>query len=267
MNLPKEYKDIVYNLLKEPTLEKFREFIKAQIGETDFIDFKEKWLSNGKLAKEVLAMANSGGGVIVFGIKENKDHTFSCVGLDECIDKSEVYNKLSSFISKDLKYDTYNFIYEDSEYAKLKSKKFQMIIIQDIPNCLPFVSRSDGDGIYKGRIYVRHGTSCLEVDESDIAKMISRRVNAVFPESGRTLDLKEHLGQLEELYKHINETKITYGSILEKLSREWPSYRALGALGTTRVHNSLYPEETFEKFVSRMISEKKKKIEKILDLK
>ncbi|WLR51216.1 hypothetical protein LC040_18965 [Bacillus tianshenii] len=37
------------------------------LGETDFLDFKMKWIDLTKLAKHTLAIANSGGGCILMG--------------------------------------------------------------------------------------------------------------------------------------------------------------------------------------------------------
>ena len=67
MSYPKNLKDIVYALLQEPTLDKFREFLRSQTGEHNSIDFKKEWIENAELAKMMLAMANTQGGIIVFG--------------------------------------------------------------------------------------------------------------------------------------------------------------------------------------------------------
>lgn len=59
MEFPKQLKDQVYTLLQEPTLDKFREFLHAQTGEHNAIDFKRQWIEDAALAKEILALANS----------------------------------------------------------------------------------------------------------------------------------------------------------------------------------------------------------------
>ena len=53
MAFPKQMKDIVYGLLQEPTLDKFREFIKNHTGEHNSIDFKKQWIEGNQLAKEI----------------------------------------------------------------------------------------------------------------------------------------------------------------------------------------------------------------------
>ena len=72
----KQGKDKFYDeVVKEPSKDKFRKFIKENLGELDEVDFKEQWIPKGELSKLLLAMANSRGGVIVVGIKENDDGT------------------------------------------------------------------------------------------------------------------------------------------------------------------------------------------------
>ena len=73
--------------LKEPTKDNFRNFLKGNCGELDEVDFKEQWIDKGHLAKTILAMANSRGGIIVIGSKEKDDGTIDPVGLEEFKDK------------------------------------------------------------------------------------------------------------------------------------------------------------------------------------
>lgn len=69
-------KDQFYDrFLQEPTKENFRKFLQENCGEMDEVDYKEQWIEKGHLAKTILAMANSGGGIIVVGIREEDDGT------------------------------------------------------------------------------------------------------------------------------------------------------------------------------------------------
>lgn len=104
MKLPDQLKDIVYRLLQEPTLDNFRNFLKGQTGEHNSIDFKEKWIEPTKLVKEMLAIANSGGGIIIFGVKEKEDKSFSYDGIEEIVDKAKISNDIKNYISTELKY-------------------------------------------------------------------------------------------------------------------------------------------------------------------
>ena len=98
MEFPKQLKDIVYKLLQEPTLDNFREFIHSQMGEHNAIDFKGQWIEGAALAKEILALANSKGGIIVFGVAENEDKTTKIDGLSEIRDKAVISNDIKNYI-------------------------------------------------------------------------------------------------------------------------------------------------------------------------
>lgn len=272
MEFPKQMKDIVYKLLQEPTLDRFREFLQSETGEHNAIDFKQEWIEKDKLAKLMLALANYGGGIVVFGVHENEDKTFSCDGLKELQAKEQIGAWIKPYISSNLKYDVYDFNYQASEYEVLKGKLFQILVIGDTPEFLPFISRKEGGNIKPATIYIRRGTSDEQVTEEELSRILERRMKHIFPVTGKPLILEEHLEQLQILYDHIKSTiskkkhqipnpffqtmtmipTFTYGSIID-------------AVHETE-KNPLYPEESYEQFIATLIDKKKKKIERVLDL-
>lgn len=271
MNFPKHLRDIIYKLLEEPTLDNFREFLRGQTGEHNSVDFKGKWINRVSLAKEILSIANFGGGFIIFGVHENDDKTFDPIGLNELRDKTQISNDIKGFISSDLKYDVYDFEYSTSEYKKLQGRKFQMIHIEDTPEFIPFLSRREGEEnnnkIFSDRIYIRRGASCETANEAEIRRLIQRRIESVYPNSGQPLDLEQHLEQLYILYSKIERYKTVYENkgILEFLSEFKKGISSI--MGTAEsIPNPLYPDETYEEYISRIIIKKKKRIERLLDL-
>lgn len=268
MEFPKQIKDIVAKLLQEPTLDNFRIFLKAQTGEHNTIDFKAQWIENQKLAKEMLAIANSGGGIIIFGVQEKNDKTFEFPGVEESKDKATVSNEIKNLISSELKYEVYDFVYNSSEYNELKNHKYQMLVIDSNPQFLPFLAKKDSGDLKMNRIYVRRGTSCEEANREEINELINRRVNYEYPNSGKPLDLENHLNQLEILYDKISPTKTYYqGGFAVSLAKTMHAMTNCLTGECVTKENSLYPEENYEEFIARLIGEKKKKIERVLDLK
>ena len=83
-------KDAVYEFLQNINRESFADLLKTSDYESDNLDFKETWIKKGTLAKELLAMANSGGGLIVFGVKEIENNQFDPCGLQETSDPAEI---------------------------------------------------------------------------------------------------------------------------------------------------------------------------------
>lgn len=269
MAFPKQIKDIVYNLLQEPTLDNFRAFLENQTGEHNSIDFKREWICKDKLARLMLALANYGGGVVVFGVQENEDKTFSCEGLQELKAKEQVESEVKAYISTNLKYEIYDFSYQSSEYGVLNGKKFQMLVVDDTPEFLPFISHKQSTDIKKAAIYIRHGVADELVDEQELEDILKRRNQHMFPATGEPLKLQEHLNQLKTLYENIKPVIVTY-KMTSGISGALNSFAEIisGISCGKRIEevNPLYPEETYDEFISRMIDKKKQKIERVLDL-
>lgn len=271
-----QIKDKFFDLIvKNPSRDGFKTFLKESCGELDNIDFKEKWITKGKLAKIMLAMANTGGGVIVLGIQENKDDNYLAVGIDELKDAADVEKEIKKLVPRNLSYSVLNFIYDDEIYGEYAGKKFQAIIIADAPEQLPFFSIGASDDIEKDCVYIRRGTSSEKASARDFETMIQRKLENVFKESN-DLSLKEHLEQLQFLYDSIPQKKRV---LVKKGNRFVGAMEGLQALSERmteifgepdqyeEVPNENYPSEDYEQFLVRMIDKKKLKIEKILDLK
>lgn len=268
MEFPKQLKDVVYKLLQEPTLEKFREFLRSQMGEHNAIDFKSQWIENAALAKEMLSLANSQGGFIVFGVSENSDKSTCLNGLPAIKDKAVISNGIKNFVSSNLKYEIYDFSFTTAEYEALYGKHFQMLVIEDTPEYIPFLARKESGSLKQNMIYVRRGTSCEIANEEEIHKLLNRRMNYMHPLNGEPLQLEEHLKQLKVLYEKIDKEKVHYkNGLSESMAGMLSALTGLVTKGEKEVEpNPLYPDEDYEEFISRMIAEKKKKIVRVLDL-
>lgn len=270
-----QIKDKFYDeFLQEPTKENFRIFLNKNCGELDEMDFKQEWIDKGALSKIILAMANSRGGVIVIGVKENDDGTLDSVGIETLRDKAEINDSISKYVPRSLDYEILNFSYETSEYVKVQNKKFQMIFVYDTPDRLPFISLAETRGIEKDTIYVRQGTKSVKASSEEINKILEAKIATIFNESSN-MSLHEHLEQLKILYNELPK-KI---SVLVKKGEPLPIFATLASTlkkidiwgGMSDEYeekdNPNYPEESYEAFISNMIRLKKLKIEKILDLK
>ena len=270
-----QLKDHFYDqFLKEPTKDHFVEFMKSSCGELDDMDFKESWIEKGSLAKIMLAMGNYGGGIVVFGVRENDDNTYNLTGLDEFKDGADVNNMIASLVPPDLDYRLLSFNYDSEVYGEIKGKKFQIIVINDTPDRLPFVSLGDSESCNKDNIYIRRGTKSEKATARDIESILERKIATMYSNSNE-LSLEEHLCQLKILYNELpKEIKV-----LVKKGELNPASAALAELankmsilvGTRDQYeyqkNPFYPDETYEQFISRMIKHKKYRIEKVLDLK
>lgn len=267
-----QIKDHFYDqFLKEPTKDNF---MKKSCGELNEMDFKETWIDKGPLAKIMLAMANNGGGIIVFGVKENEDNTFDILGLDSLKDTADISNSISRLVSSSLDYEVFNFVFDSDVYGKFENKKFQIMVIHDTPERLPFVSLGQSEKIEKDVIYVRRGTKSEKATSEEINRIIERKIATIYSEN-TDMSLDQHLEQLKKLYSELPQkiqvlvrkgTQPNFAAALKVFGER------IGALyGTPDEYeekdNPNYPDEGYEAFILRMINAKKLKIEKVLDLK
>ena len=270
-----QIKDHFYDqFLKEPTKDNFRDFMKKSCGELNEMDSKETWIDKGPLAKIMLAMANNGGGIIVFGVKENEDNTFDILGLDSLKDTADISNSISRLVSSSLDYEVFNFVFDSDVYGKFENKKFQIMVIHDTPERLPFVSLGQSEKIEKDVIYVRRGTKSEKATSEEINRIIERKIATIYSEN-TDMSLDQHLEQLKKLYSELPQkiqvlvrkgTQPNFAAALKVFGER------IGALyGTPDEYeekdNPNYPDEGYEAFILRMINAKKLKIEKVLDLK
>ncbi len=229
-------KDELYELLKNnPTKDNLIKYFKNHLGEMSEFDFKTTWTEDVNLAKLVLSMANSGGGIILVGIKETQEK-IEAVGLTSIKDKEKIRNGIKKYLPDSLKFIIYDYVYDGISYEEFKNKKFQMMSVLSDDNYLPYLCQKDCDTkLEKGTIYVRKGTSNEKADNHDITEMVNKRVLA-FKSNG---DLVRHLDELESLYKkYPNTTTIQLNK----------------AFGSNRLSE-------FESFLAKCIEIKKEMIE------
>ena len=232
---------------ERPTHRALAELLLRNFGEFSHIDFKKEWTLNSKLARHVLGMANSNGGVIVFGVTENPDKTIENIGLESLKDKSEVIGSIRKFIPDDLPLIVLDFAYTENDHAALKGKRFQVVLVDDLPERIPFVASSDGDGIKEGHIYYRHGTNTQPATHNQLQEILGRRL-AASPATYRERDLRSHLDELKLLYDSIRKTKGSWLSAQQAMFDLNESFA---------IPNPFFPEEGYDQFIARAIEAKK----------
>ena len=254
------FKEEFAKFCETPDRTKFRELIKQNTGEYNHIDFKEKWIEIPVIAKHILGFANSEGGVLVFGIKEEATGSLIVQGIDKFEDKTEIKSKLQKYLPTELQYEIHNFEYNnDAEWGQIKNKKFQVLIVENTPQYIPFLSMSSsGEILYKNRIYYRGKTNTEEATYEELKKIINRRLDTTLSTTVED-EFKEHLTQLRMIYSFIDR-------YLTRAPFWMTNISALAILGSTREDNPKYPKEDFEEFIIKMIQRKKDIIEGLIRL-
>ena len=253
MSINKKQFEAFAKFFEKPTRESLRSLIQGSIGETDYLDFKEEWVVFPKLAKHILALSNIAGGAMIFGLKENDDGTVEPVGLSKFLDKEEINKGLSKYIPSDVSWTVIDFPYEESEYPKLKGKKFQVLLVEFNSHLIPFLSLKAGDGIKDNTVYVRRGTSSTEATHDDMQKIVNIRIDSGYS-SEHVLALSEHLSQLKELYKN-HEGYRNKGVSIQPAGL----LKLLGQLEGDKFKD-------YHDFISELIKKKKLKIMEVLEV-
>jgi hypothetical protein len=252
---PKGIHEAFAQFFEQPTRPALRKLLQGNLGEFDHVDFKRQWPNGPKLARSILAFANSSGGVMVVGVTEDDDNSLAPDGLSALTDKTDICNSVKKFLPNDLDYIVLDFAFSDCEYAALKGKQFQVLVVEDRPERLPFVAIAGGDDIKSGAIYVRDGIAAVVANHYQLQNIINRRISTGHS-SDREMTLKEHLDEL----------KILYAAIPERITS--PLFRAVTSISSLAAGisepNPSYPQEGFEAFIVRMIEVKKKVIETVL---
>ncbi|WCN38634.1 RNA-binding domain-containing protein [Aneurinibacillus uraniidurans] len=231
------YEDIQPQKLKDflldPTHDTLCDLLLHNTGETDFLDFKAKWIDLTKLAKHILAIANSGGGSIIVGVGQQADGSSSLDGLSnqDFLDKADVDNKLGNYLPSWVKYRTEDFIFDGQASAPFTDKKFQVLIIEYDPKYVPYTSIISRGELRYGAIYIRQGTKSIEASNEKLLEIILRKVKAGDAYS-TDLTLIEHLTQLKHLYAERNRQA----------------------------------DDDYERFIERVIERKQRRIEQVLDV-
>jgi predicted HTH transcriptional regulator len=255
---------------ENPTREGLRDLLKNNLGEFPNCDFKEQWPVFSKVARHLLGLANSGGGCLIIGVAEREDKSLESAGIGAFIDKAKITDGVKKFIPNILltNLQILDFSYEAAEYPTLVGKKFQALLVEDDPEHLPFLAAADGDGINNNAIYVRRGTATDAANHEELQRVINRRL-----ETGHStkveIELQTHIEQLKMLYSLINKYRVRVtGGIMQQTVAAMLKNTDLNSIVGQRekVLNPLYPKESYEEFIARMIDRKKRRIEIELDV-
>ncbi len=255
MKLQKEQHEKFNIFFEKPTRDGLREIISNSIGETDYLDFKAEWPELVKVSKHILAFANSGGGAMVVGVKQNSNGEFNSVGLSECKDKVDIKKITQKYVPPEVDYEIFDFSFSESEYPTLKGRRFQVLLVEYLNKLLPLLSLKEGKGIKGNVAYIREGTETIEANHSKFQDLINKRIDSKY--SSSHLKVSQDLEQLRRLYDYVwsEDEMFTYGDI-----KVFPEH--FGHVEAERAQ----AEYKYQEFISDIITQKENVIKDKLGL-
>ena len=251
-----QFKQAFTDFFTSPTRKGLAEILRFNSGEQDHLDFKREFISGDKLSRHFLAMANSGGGAIVFGVEEQPDGALLSVGLPDTKDASYFQQITKTYVPDTLKFQSHRFAFDPTDVPELAGKSFQILIVEGDDSHLPFISQNSGKDIQEGFVYVRRGTESQRASHTQLQSLINARI-ATGHSTAREVTLEQHFDELQMLYSlipaHVRKpTELGFALNLQ--------LKAASLVFATDEPNPEFPTETFPAFVRRAIELKKKVI-------
>ena len=216
MNL-KNINETFAKVFENPNRVNFRNLLKDLTGEYDDLEFKEQLIEYDKLAKHILAMANTDGGIICFGVSET-DNGLEPTGLDEIEDSTDIKKKLSKYLPYELEFEPVQINYNNNvEWEELKNKSFLMIIIEFTPEYIPFLPMKESKSFKRTSIFCRKNSSSTECEYNDLKDLLNKRVQTNTLTSLSSKDLEDL--KLLQTYRLFNPIVTDYQRLYEKKLR------------------------------------------------
>ncbi len=133
-----------------------------------------------EVLKDIFAIANSGGGVIVFGVDDMGVATSANLSALATFDPAKLTDKIESYTG--VQFDDFRIVSEKKNGKTLICLQLGDALVPLIPRKPGTYPATDGKGQERafsvGVVYVRHGAKSEPANSSDLRKLIDRRVSA-----------------------------------------------------------------------------------------
>ncbi len=159
--------------------------ISAQIKESNDVDFKGSFDPNSgrdwcEIIKDIAAMANSGGGAILVGVKDNGEPSGHDVTEILNLDQADIVNKVSSYTDEQFsKIDVRRLMRGEHLVAAFIISSSDYPIVFKKPGTYDIGGGKQDRAFSVGSIYFRHGTTSEYCRASDIRDFIDRKVTSI----------------------------------------------------------------------------------------
>jgi hypothetical protein len=165
--------------------QKSLEDVKRAKKESKYLDFKEKFDPKSskdwcEIIKDIIAMANSGGGLIVFGVKNDSSPSQEDISAILKTDPAQITDKIAKYTGE--QFDNFNI-------QEIDRNGHKTAVLQIGYNAIPLVfiqpgTYDIGDGkqstaFSKGSIYFRHGAKSEPGNSKDLKESIEREIERI----------------------------------------------------------------------------------------
>ncbi|WP_338656293.1 ATP-binding protein [Sporosarcina psychrophila] len=235
-----------------------KSIIDNSIGESNELDFKEQLIKEDKIAKIILAMANSGSGSVIFGISDVGEPT----GLlkEDIKDTTDFQRKINLYLPSHISYRLQEIVLRENDvYGELSNKTFIVLQVPKQYRYVPYLAKKDSESVKVNQIYLRKNASIETATNEDLEELFKLRILEQY-EDLSNINLEDHIAQLKTLYGSIKKNKSGYNN--DEFSKVIANLSSI----FTQTNSEHYPEEEFDAFIANIIRKKKRKIEIVLEV-
>lgn len=153
--------------------------------ESKYLEFKEQLdpSISGEMIeviKDIVAITNSGGGVIVIGVKNNGVHSRKPIAAMLNLDPADLTNKIAKYTGEE---------FAEFEILKVVRRGKSVAALLISPSSVPLVFIKPGTYVSErgkqerafsvGTVYFRHGAKSEPARSKDLAKFVDRRIELI----------------------------------------------------------------------------------------
>ncbi|WP_405309036.1 helix-turn-helix domain-containing protein [Methanobrevibacter sp.] len=143
--------------------------------EYDDYEFKEIEIETPILAKHIIGMANTNGGIIILGVEDTENGLKPC-GLEINTDTTDMKKQLAKYLPHELRYDIHQIDYDErDEWGDLKNKSFKIIKIDFTPEYIPFLPIKGSKYYEKTDVFCRKNSSTTRCEYDDLQDIFNKR--------------------------------------------------------------------------------------------
>ena len=153
--------------------------------ESKYVDFKESfdvestrdWVET---VKDIVAMANSGGGVILFGVKNNGEPSGFDITSVLAIDPAHITDKVAKYTGEQFaEFSVQEGGRQGKPVAAFLVGSATMPLVFVRPGTYEVAGRKPAVVFSKGDVYFRHGAKSEPCNASDLGSFVERKVDAI----------------------------------------------------------------------------------------
>lgn len=194
----KSIKESFAKLFDDPNRVTLKDSLNNLTTEYDDFELKEREIETHTLAKHIIGMANTNGGIIILGVKETENGPKPC-GLVDNTDTTDMKKQLTKYLPHELTYDIHQIDYnERNEWNDLKNKSFKIIKIEFTPEYIPFLPIKESKDYLRTDIFCRKNSSTTKCEYDDLQDILNKR-KSINHDRISALTLRNELEELKIL--------------------------------------------------------------------